>query len=694
MRIDLWILALFLLAGPALALGDADADPYLWLEDILGEKSLAWVRERNSQCTAELTQDAQFAPMRDRFLSILDSKERIPFVGKRGSLYYNFWRDEKNRRGLWRRTTLEEFRKPSPQWETVLDLDALSTAEGENWVFHGANWLDPEYDRCLFSLSRGGADAAVVREFDPVAKAFVKDGFSLPEAKSHVAWSDRDHLLVGTNFGAGSMTDSGYPRVVKEWKRGTPLAEAQTVFEGQSSDVSVSGWADRTPGFERVFVERSINFYENELYFRSGGKLIKLAKPNDTSASVHREWILFQPRTAWTFNGRTYPAGSLLAARFDVFLSGKGHLDILFTPAERRSLESFAPTRNHILVNELDNVKSRLYVLTAKDGTWTREAVPGMPACGHASVGAVDSSTSDDYFLTVEDFLTPVTLAMGHAGGGAAETLKAAPSFFQSAGLTVSQHEATSKDGTRVPYFQIARTDLKLDGKTPALLYGYGGFEVSLVPRYSGIVGAGWCERGSTYIVANIRGGGEFGPQWHQAALKEKRLRAYEDFAAVAGDLVQRGVTSVPHLGIQGGSNGGLLMGNMLTLYPQLFGAVVCQVPLLDMRRYHKLLAGASWMAEYGDPDNPNEWSFIRSFSPYHNLKEEATYPRTLFTTSTRDDRVHPGHARKMMARMLEMKHNVLYYENVEGGHGGAADNTQTAFMSALAFTFLARQLR
>jgi prolyl oligopeptidase len=683
-----------LVSIPVTAADEKDADPYLWLEDVTGQKALDWVKARNAESTAELAQTPEFKELDARLLKIYDSKEKIPFIAKHGPYYYNFWRDEKNKRGLWRRTTLEEYRKPDPKWETVLDLDALGDAEKENWVWHGANFREPANDRCLVSLSRGGADASVVREFDPVAKEFVKDGFFLPEAKSFVAWKDLNTLLVGTDFGAGTLTDSGYPRVVREWARGTKPADAKLVYEGEKTDVGVFTGVDHAKGFEREFVDRAITFWESEHFLRRDGKLIKIEKPLDAEASAHREWLLIRLRSQWNVGGKSYPAGALLAANFEAFLKGERKFDVLFEPTERTSLASFSATRNYILLNELDNVRSRITVLGRKDGAWTRTDLPGLPRIASANASAVEPDESDDYFLTVNDYLSPVTLSLGTAGKGAAEKLKQNPAFFDAKGLTVSQHEATSKDGTKIPYFQVSREKMPLDGTAPTLLYGYGGFEVPLTPGYNSAAGAGWLEKGGVFVVANIRGGGEFGPKWHQAALKSNRHRAYEDFAAVAEDLARRKVTSPKHLGIMGGSNGGLLMGNMLTLYPQLFGAIVCQVPLLDMRRYHKLLAGASWMAEYGDPDKTSEWDFIKTFSPYHNARKEAKYPRTLFTTSTRDDRVHPGHARKMVAKLKEQGHDVVYYENIEGGHGGAADNKQRAFMDALAYTFLWKQLK
>jgi prolyl oligopeptidase len=683
-------------AGPSPANDDAKApapeDRYLWLEDVTGEKALDWARARNAE-SAKVLETADFAALEKRILDILDSDARIPYVTKLGPWYYNFWRDAKNPRGLWRRTTLAEYRKEQPAWETVIDLDALSATEKENWVWHGADCLKPEYERCLVQLSRGGADADVVREFDLEAKAFVKDGFFVPESKNGVSWLDADTLYVGTDFGPGSMTTSGYPRIAKVWKRGTPLSAAETVYEAKADDMSAYAMRDHTKGFERDFVLRMITFYTNEMFLRRDGTLLKIEKPDSASASVHRDLLFLELRDDWTVGGKTYPAGALLTTDFEGFLKGERRFDVLFEPTERKSLAGFSPTLGHVLVNELDNVKNRLYVLTRKNGAWTREPLPGLPDLGTVSASAVDDEESDDYFLTVTDYLTPTSLSLGTVGKGPAAKLKQLPAFFSASGLVTTQHEATSKDGTRIPYFQVSRKDLVLDGRNPTLLYGYGGFEIAEVPAYSPGQGVAWLEKGGVYVVANIRGGGEFGPKWHQAALKANRNRAYEDFIAVAEDLIRRRVTSTPHLGIRGGSNGGLLMGNMITMRPDLWGAVVCQVPLLDMRRYNQLLAGASWMGEYGNPDDPKEWAFLKAYSPYHNVKDGVKYPPTLYMTSTRDDRVHPGHARKMMALMAEKGQDALYYENIEGGHGGAANNKQAAHMNALAYTFLWQKL-
>jgi prolyl oligopeptidase len=680
-------------ATNAAGIAPSPADEFLWLEEVAGEQPLAWARMRNVESAATL-ETIECAALEQRILDILDSDARIPYVEKQGAWWYNFWQDAAHPRGVFRRTTFDEYRRAQPAWETVLDLDALAAAEGENWVWHGGDFLKPGYARCLLSLSRGGADASVVREFDVETRSFVPDGFTLPEAKSSVGWRDDDSLYVGTDFGPGSLTTSGYPRIAKLWRRGTPLAAAETVFEGAADDVWVFAFRDDTKGFERHFVLRGITFYTNEMRVLHDGAWVRIDKPDSATASVHRDLLLIELRDDWTPAATTYAAGSLLACGFGAFLAGDRRFDVLFEPTDRKSLTGMTATRNAIIVNELDNVRNRVYVLARNDGAWTRTPLPGMPAFGTISAGAVDADELDDYFVTVTDFVTPTSLYFGGAGRGAPERIKQLPAYFDAAGLVVTQHETASKDGTRIPYFQVAPADLALDGSHPTLLRGYGGFEISELPGYSGVIGAAWLERGGIYVVANIRGGGEFGPRWHQAALKSARHKAYEDFIAVAEDLVRRNVTTPAHLGIKGGSNGGLLMGNMLTRRPDLFGAIVCQVPLLDMRRYHTLLAGASWMGEYGDPDDPDEWAFIRTFSPYHNLRDGVRYPPTLFMTSTRDDRVHPGHARKMTARMAAAGHDVLYYENIEGGHGGAANNRQQAHMNALAYTFLWQRLR
>ena len=690
-------------AGPA----PAD-DAFLWLEDVEGVDALRWVRERNAETAATLASTPEFEQTTSQIRAVLDSDAKIPGVSKIGEHYYNFWRDAEHERGLWRRTTLDEYRKPEPLWETVLDLDALAAAEGESWVWHGASVLRPEYRRALVDLSRGGSDADVTRELDLVTLAFVEPedgGFYRPESKGGLGWVDDDTVYVYTDFGPGTVTPSGYPRVVKRWRRGTPLETAETLYEGQPDDMYIHAFRSHTPGYVRDFVARAIEFYSSELYLLLGDELMKIDVPETAEVGIKREWLLVELRDDWTVAGTTYASGSLLATDLDAFVAGDRAFDVLFEPTPTTSLAGTAWTASHLVLNVLDDVRNRLHVLTpptTPPGTvrtadtdeprWSSQPLTGVPTMGTVDVSAVDSDDSDDVWLVTTDYLTPTTLSLLPLGA-APEELKAMPAFFDTDGLAIDQHFALSEDGTRVPYFEVRRADLPLDGATPTLLYGYGGFEISLTPSYSGGLGRAWLEQGGVYVVANIRGGGEYGPRWHQLALKQHRHRAYEDFVAVARDLLARGVTSTPHLGVQGGSNGGLLTGNMLTQHPELFGAVVIQVPLLDMRRYSHLLAGASWMAEYGDPDDPEQWEFIRTFSPYHLFDPARSYPPVLFTTSTKDDRVHPAHARKLAAAMLEAGKDVTYYENIEGGHGGAANNAQAAHMSALAYRFLWERL-
>ena len=692
-------------ATPAPGPVQTTEDPWLWLEEVQGERALAWARARNAVTRERLQAWSEFGATRDALRAILDSRARIPSVARRGQWLYNFWQDAANPRGVLRRATLDEYRRPEPRWETVLDLDALARTEGENWVWGGSNCFGPAYRRCMISLSRGGADARVQREFDVIDKAFVSGGFSLPEAKSSFTWIDADTAFVATDFGAGSMTDSGYPRVIKRWKRGQPLAEAQTVYEGQQQDVSAWAWVDRTPGFERTGFGRSVDFWRSEMVLLDGERRLPLAKPADARLSFWRTQVLMDLKSNWAIGGRTWPAGTLLATPAQAYLHAvrSGRLDALewsalFSPTPTRSLRGWSTTHSTVLLSVLEDVTGKLEEQRLQDGRWTRREVP-TPSPGTLSVAPLhDPLLTHDplqeaYLLSYTDFLTPDSLSLGRSGSDTREPLKARPAFFDAAGMRVEQLFATSKDGTRVPYFVVWPKGARADGENPTLLYGYGGFRVSQVPWYSAGFGTAWYARGGVLVVANIRGGGEYGPAWHQAALRENKQKSYDDFAAVAEDLIARRITSPHRLGIQGGSNGGLLVGAVMLQRPELFGAVVCSVPLLDMQRYHRLLAGASWMAEYGDPDKPGDWAFISRYSPYQNVRAGTKLPAVLFTTSTRDDRVHPGHARKMAARMLEQGHPALYYENMEGGHGGAADNAQRADLLALEFAFLWQQL-
>jgi len=674
-------------------------DPSRWLEDIHGTRSMAWVKAENAVTARRFLDNAEFTKTRDSILEVLDSDARIPEVSRMGDYLYNFWRDKAHPRGIWRRTTLAEYRRADPQWDVLLDLDALNKAEGRRWVFKGVQCLKPKYDRCLISLSPDGGDAVNVREFDIPDRSFVKGGFDLPVAKTDASWIDDNTIYVGTDFGPGTMTESSYPRIVKEWKRGTPLSAATTVYAGKPSDLAVGAMHDRTPGFERDFVTVAKDFFHSELYQRNGEKLTRVEVPTDAITDAHREWLLVQTRSAWTVGGTSYPSGALLAMKYDDFMAGQRHFSVLFEPDAHTSLASYNWTRHHLILDVLDDVKSRLELLTPPEGTattdtWTRTAMSGASAMSTISVVDTDPDHSDEYWLDVTGFLTPSSLERGVLGSVPAETIKQEPAFFDASGFVVSQHFVRSKDGTRVPYFEIAPKGIKPDGSNRTLLYGYGGFEVSLLPHYSGSIGRAWLQRGGVFVIANIRGGGEYGPRWHQAALKANRPRAYEDFAAVAKDLIRRGVTSPKHLGAEGGSNGGLLVGNMLTTYPQLFGAISCEVPLLDMKRYTHLSAGASWIAEYGNPDTA-DWNFIKTFSPYRNVGRDGHYPPVLFYTTTSDDRVGPAQARKMAAKMQAMGHkNVWFYENLEGGHGAGADNRQAALMHALAYDFLWDQLK
>jgi prolyl oligopeptidase len=678
------------------ALGQAHAqkgDPYQWLEEVSGEKPMAWVKEQNAIALKELQTRPEYPAVNERLRTILNSRERIPFVAKHGDYLYNFWRDAQHTRGIWRRTTMQQYQRTEPEWETVIDLDQLASDEKENWVWHGAHCMYPKGDRCLVSLSRGGGDAHVVREFDTTTRSFVKDGFTLPEAKSDIAWIDNDTIFVSTDFGEGSMTTSGYPRIVKEWKRGTPLTAARTLYEAKSEDLGVGAYKDFTPGYDHQFISRQIGFYASELFLREGDKLTKVDKPDDANAYTVRDQLIFELRSDWDVNGQRYPQGALLATDFRKFMAGGRQFDVLFTPTPTSSLDGVAATRSTLMLNILENVKSRIVEFTRVDGKWQQRKVDA-PAFGTLEVHSLDAIASDDYFLTVTDFLNPTTMYLAHSGNDQRTALKSLPGFFDARPYVVKQFQATSRDGTQVPYFVVMNKQARLNGKNPTVLYGYGGFEVSMKPFYSGTTGEAWLKQGGVYVLANIRGGGEFGPRWHQAALKENRQRAFDDFIAVAQDLIKRKVSSPRHLGIMGGSNGGLLVGAALTQRPDLFNAVVCQVPLLDMQRYSKLLAGASWMGEYGDPDDPKQWSYISKYSPYQNVFKDKHYPRVLFTTSTRDDRVHPGHARKMVAKMKDQGHDVLYWENTEGGHAGAANNDQQAQMWALTYTFLLQQLK
>ncbi len=693
---------------PDLSPGPFADDEFLWLEDIYGDKQLDWVRAEN-KVTEDLLSETGFEDTEKRLLEVLDSTDRIPMAAKRGGHYYNFWRDAEHPKGVWRRTTWESYCTDDPQWEILLDVDELSRAEDTEWVWGGSAFLRPAdgapYRRALVVLSPDGGDAARYREFDVVDRAFVPGGFDIPAAKNRISWAGPDELYVGTDFGPGSMTSSSYPRTSRILRRGMELADAEPYFEVPEDHMMAVAAHDQTPGFERDLAVDIVDFYNSSTFLRRDDQWVRLDVPLDVNVDVHRQWLVLRPRTDWELNGTVHAAGSLLAADLEGFLAGSRDLVTLFTPDAATSLQSWSWTRDYLLLNLLRDVSSQISVLNPANG-WTASPLDACPPLHSVDAYAVDDEDEEagnDYWLISTGFLTPSTLSRGTLGqpeGGAAAAVKESPSFFDASSCTVEQHFAVSADGTKVPYFQVGPKDLMLDGGNPTLLNGYGGFEQALTPAYSGMVGRGWLERSFTddagmqrsgvYVVANIRGGGEYGPEWHRAALQENRHRAYEDFAAVAQDLINRGVTSRAHLGCTGRSNGGLLVGNMLTTYPHLFGAVSCGVPLLDMRRYTKLSAGYSWIAEYGDPDDPKQWEFVQTFSPYHLLKDDADYPPALIWTATSDDRVGPVQARKMAARMKAMGvENVWFHEALEGGHAGASDNRQAARMYAMSYEFL-----
>jgi prolyl oligopeptidase len=691
----------FLFATLVLSLSTAmpqTVDPYLWLEDVTGERALEWVRDQNARTEKTFADDPRYERLRREYLAIFDSHAQIPYVERMGDHYYNFWRDEGNPRGIWRRVPVAEYAQSDPPWETVLDLDLLGKSENENWVWMPPVCLRPKqredpYQRCMLRLSRGGADAYVAREFDLLKKEFISGGFNLPEAKSDVDWADENHLWVSTDFGPGSMTQSGYPRIAKRWLRGTPLAQAQSVFTGKTTDIAVAAFKEYQ-GPVRDWIARDLSVREQEYFALVDGKPVKLDLPRDVRMQVFHDWLLLRTQSAWKPAGRSLAAGSLLAIECHRFLRGARDMRVLYEPGKRSALQAVALTRSAVLITELDNVRSRISEITFDGKSWRTRRVP---APENVQLAVVTSDWDfDDYQLTVQGFTTPTTLYAGRVGMQRWEefkAVKALPAFFDASGIVTEQFEATSRDGTRIPYFIAHQAQLAADGSHPTLLQGYGGFAISQLPNYSAVLGRGWLEAGGVLVRANIRGGGEFGPQWHRTAQREGRQKTFDDFVAVAEDLIRRGITTPQHLGILGGSQGGLLVTGTMLQRPELFGAVVAQVPLTDMLRYHKLLAGASWMGEYGNPDVAGDRAFIAKYSPYQNVRAGVKYPPIYLATSTRDDRVHPGHARKLAARMLEQGHDVLYFENVEGGHAAGADNEQAARMWAQSIAFLARKL-
>lgn len=661
-------------------------DPYLWLEDIDGEQSLTWVKQQNEASLPLLQNHADFQAILNKNKDILNSQDKIPGIALRGDYVYNFWQDEEHVRGLWRRTTLDDYCKDNPTWDVLLDVDALAEAENENWVYKGVSGLEPDYNRFLIELSRGGGDATVIREFDVETRSFVKDGFHLPEAKSNVAWIDENSIYVGTDFGPGTLTTSGYACTAKRWTRGNALADAPTVFTGDTTDVSAGAWPIRSDYLKIDLFYKVIRYYDNRTYLKDGKELVQLDIPLDIFPSFFQDQLVLHLESDWTVGDKTYSTGSLISINFKAFLDGDRDFYIITVPDDKSSIEEFTATKNALIVVKMVNVRGEIYKYTFEDNAWHEKKV-NAPDYGAISLVTADDKKST-YFFRYESFTIPAAYYMASDTSDEVKKIKQSPAWFDGDAFEVKQYHAMSTDGTPIPYFVVMRKDAQLNGDNPTILYGYGGFNISQKPYYSSIMGSAWLERGGVYALANIRGGGEFGPTWHRAALKEKRQQSFDDFIAVAEDLIERRITSPHHLGISGGSQGGLLVGVAFTQRPDLFNAVACGVPLLDMQRYNKLLAGASWMGEYGDPDIPEEWAFIQKYSPYHNVSADKKYPHVFFYTSTRDDRVHPGHARKMVAKMRDMGHTVYYYENIEGGHGAAANLEQVAFRTALMYSY------
>jgi len=671
----------------------AEEDPYLWLEEVEGEKALAWVEKQNAATKAELVNHPEFQKIFDHTLSILNAKDRLTRATRRGEHVFSFWRDATHPRGIYRRATLASYLTGDAQWEVLLDLDALAIKEQKNWVFKGMGLRYPDYTRGLARLSIGGSDAVVIREFDLTTKDFVPGGFELPEAKGSMYWIDDDHVFVQTNFGEGTLTDSGYARLTKIWKRGTPLAEAKTVHEGQQKSVSIGASRDFMDGESIDWVYESTSFYTSKLHILESGKLVHLDLPPSARTSTYYNKLLFvEIKRPSELGGKQYKPGDIVTIPLADLKAGKQDFTLFAPPAlEGATVRSIDRTKSYLIIETMRDVRDEVYRCHLEDGKWVTKKID-LEGNGRVTVSSLDAH-ADQFFLTYTSFLQPTTMYSVDAKTLALTKLKQAPARFDSSKYKSAQHFAKSKDGTKIPYFIVSAKDLELDGENKVLISAYGGFRSSQRPFYMSSIGGNWLDRGGVYVLANIRGGGEYGPAWHQAAMRENRHKCFEDLAAVAEDLIARKIATPDTVAIRGGSNGGLLVGAAFTRRPDLYKAVVCSVPLLDMKRYNKLLAGASWMAEYGNPDVPADWAFLKTYSPYHNVSKDKQYPRVLFTTSTRDDRVHPGHARKMVARMIELGHPVYYYENTEGGHAGAANAKQRAFSAALTYCYLLSEL-
>jgi prolyl oligopeptidase len=666
-----------------------DDDPYLWLEDIEGERALDFVARQN-RLTLEKFGTAEFAADRDTLAAIYDRPDNIPYVTRRGGFLYNIWKDTKNPRGIWRRTTLEEFRGRDPAWEVLLDVDKLAADENEDWILGWIQTLPGTNPRAILSLSRGGSDAATLREFDIERKAFVADGFTLPEAKGDVQWFDADTLLLSSAYGEGMATTSGYARTVRLWRRGSNINQAPVIFESTPDSMGVSSDVDRSGTSPRVWFVDRLDFFNYHLWLGDEtGARLKLDLPADVWVQAYRDWLVVKRRTAWTVGGRSYAPDTVVGISLSAFLAGDRHFATVFEPAPRRALQGFFWSAGRLVLPILDELRPVFEACTPSSQGWSHTALPGLPEIGVVDVWRLDTHESEsngDLLANIQDPLTPSSLMLIE-GLGSPSLLKQAPRTFSADGLVVTQHEAISIDGERIPYVQAGPA--AETGDAPVHLNAYGGFGIAMRPSYNSAIGKLWLERGGTSVVANIRGGGEFGTRWHDAGRYAGKRLAHDDFAAVAADLVRRGVTRPDRIAAEGGSNGGILITNMLTRYPERFGALFCTIPLIDMRRYTRLLAGASWIAEYGDPDKPEEWAWLQTYSAYHTATPGQKYPPILIATTQRDDRVHPGHARKMTAKLQAMGYEAYFYEPAAGGHGYGKDNKERAAFTALGYSFL-----
>jgi prolyl oligopeptidase len=668
-------------------------DAYLWLEEVESDSSMEWVLAQNKLTKDKITGTAEFDGLFNKYKEVYSDKDKITYPNLVGNTIYNFWQDEEHVRGIWRIMSKEDYDNNKNEWKTILDLDKLSADEDKKWVFQGATMLKPDNKRCLITLSDGGTDENEIREFDLEKNEFIENGFYLPPSKGSVSWISKDELIISRDFGEGTLTTSGYPRIVKKWKRGTDLKDAEMIYEGPEDFMGIWGFSDFTDGKYQHGIMVYETFYKHSTYYTVNDKLVQLAIPEDAEISDdYKGNLILTLQSDWEINNTSFPIGSIVSLNFKELLAGKVDPISMFEPDSRSSVNSVAACKDFVLINYYKNVQSYVAKLIFKDGKWIKTDFDA-PEFGSISLVEYNKEETGFYYV-YSNFITPPTIYF--SDGTNSKVIKKQKDRFDASGVVVKYFESKSKDGTMIPYFVVYKESMprrELDGTRPTLVYAYGGFNISQRPSYKTEPGIGWIEEGNVYVVACIRGGGEFGPSWHQAALKEKRQNAYDDFYSVCEDLIDKKITSPKHLGAFGWSNGGLMAGVVATQRPDLFNAVIIGAPLLDMKRYSHMLAGASWMGEYGDPDT-DDWEYIKKYSPYHNVHKDKSYPEVLFMTSTKDDRVHPAHARKMAAKMLEQGHPLFYYETVEGGHGASSTIDQSAFNSALMYSYLHHKLK